>query len=79
MTDYNANQRRSMQKKGQALPNPSGGPPRFPIKTATDVANAVRLIGQIPASQQASVKAYIIRRAKAVPGGTAKIPAAWTK
>ena len=76
MTNYSAAQRRAAAAKGHAMRNPSGGPPRFPIEKPQDVTNAIRLVGQVPASQQAAVKAYIRRRAAAL-GCSDRIPKSW--
>jgi hypothetical protein len=78
MADLNMEMRRKLLKKGQALPPKTpGGPPRFPISDADDVESAVHLVGQVPAAQQPMVRRHIIRNAKKVPGGMAKVPDNW--
>lgn len=69
MGDYNTDQRRKLQGKGQALP---GG--RFPIADKEDLRKAIHLAGH--ASDQARVRAYIKRRAAAL-GATGMIPDTW--
>lgn len=78
MADLNMEMRRKLLKQGKALPpNKPGGPPRFPIKTADDVGDGVGLVGQVPDSQKPMVRRHLIRNAKKVPGGMAKIPDNW--
>lgn len=78
MGDYNTAARRSLLKQGKALPPAKpGGPPRFPINDRNDVQSAVRLIGQVPASQRARVKRHIIRHAKRL-GAMNVIPDGWS-
>lgn len=75
MADYSADARRKAKAKGNAMPNPSGGPPRFPINNAADLANAIRLAGNAK-GDPAKVRAFIKRRAAAL-GLSAKVPAGW--
>lgn len=78
MTDLNMAFRRRLLKQGKALPPKTpGGPPRFPIVTADDVKDGVRLSGQVPDSEKPKVRRHLIRNAKKVPGGMAKIPGNW--
>jgi len=35
MADYGPPQRYAMAKKGRAMPDPNGGPPKFPIATTS--------------------------------------------
>lgn len=75
MSDHNAEQRRKALAKGHALPNPGGGPPRFPIETAKDLANAIRLAGHAK-GDPAAVRSFIKRRARAL-GLSSRIPDTW--
>lgn len=78
MPDMNMEFRRKLLKQGKALPPKTpGGPPRFPIATADDVKDGVRLHGQVPDSEKPKVRRHLIRNAKKVPGGMAKIPDNW--
>ena len=70
MGDYGQPERKKMAGKGQALP---GG--RFPIKDEADLKKAIRLAGHAK-GDQASVKAYIKKRAAAL-GLSKLIPQDW--
>lgn len=71
---------RNLQKRGQAMPPQSpGGSPRFPIRNAADLDNAIHAVGRVkPATDaaRAKVRRYIIARAKAL-GLSSKIPDTW--
>lgn len=71
---------RKLQKQGKAMPPASsGGSPRFPIRNADDLDNAIRAVGRVkPATDaaRAKVRRYIISRAKAL-GLSSKIPDTW--
>ena len=69
--EFNADERKSAAKQGQALPDGS-----FPIKTVGDLKNAIKAYGR--AKDKAAAKAHIIKRAKAL-GATAELPEDWTK
>jgi HK97 family phage prohead protease len=69
---YSQGERDKMAKSGEALPDGS-----YPIANATDLASAIKLVGNGKASN-ATVKAHIIKRAKAL-GLTAKLPDGWTQ
>lgn len=77
MADYSAEQRRRLLREGKALRSPSGGPPRFPIVTRADVANAVRLAGHGSGDKQL-IRRFILRRARAL-GALDLIPDDWTR
>lgn len=70
MGTHDAAERRSMAKKGQALP---GG--RFPISDREDLRKAIRLAGHAK-GDKAAVRAYIKRRAAAL-GLSSMIPDDW--
>lgn len=70
MGTHDTADRRSMAKKGQALP---GG--RFPISDGEDLRKAIRLAGHAKGDQGA-VRAYIKRRAAAL-GLSSQIPDDW--
>jgi hypothetical protein len=55
--DYNTLERRRMAEMGQAMPDGS-----FPIKTRTDLANAIQSVGR--AANYEAAKKHIIRRAR---------------
>lgn len=71
---------RNLQKQGQAMPpSQPGGTPRFPIRNADDLDNAIRAVGRVkPATDaaRAKVRKYIISRARAL-GLSSKIPDTW--
>ncbi len=71
---------RKLQKQGKAMPPAQpGGSPRFPIRNADDLDNAIRAVGRVkPATDAArsKVRRYIIARAKAL-GLSSRIPDTW--
>ena len=67
--EFSTAQRAKAAEKGQAMPH--GG---FPIKTESDLRNAIRAIGR--AKNPAAAKAHIKKRAKAL-GLSKLIPASW--
>lgn len=69
MADYTTEQRKQMAADGEALPDGS-----YPIKTRQDLANAILSIGR--ATNPMTVKAWIIKRAKAL-GATSMLPKSW--
>jgi len=69
--EFSSDERKSAAKQGQALPDGS-----FPIKSVSDLHNAVRAYGR--AKNKAAAKAHIIKRAKAL-GAMDAIPDAWKK
>lgn len=71
---YNAGQLRQMLADGKAFKNPDGEP-SYPIGDTEDLDNAIRAVGRGKGDHDA-VRAYIIRRAKAL-GASAKIPENW--
>jgi hypothetical protein len=78
VTDLNMEMRRKLLNQGRALPpKQPGGPPRFPIRHAGDVEDGVGLVGQVADSEKPKVRRHLIRNAKKVPGGMAKIPDNW--
>ena len=62
--------------KGQAYKN-SDGHYSYPIEIAADVANAVQAYGRAADGEQAGLKAFIIKRAKAL-GASDQIPDGWS-
>lgn len=69
--EFSAEERKKAAKEGAALPDGS-----FPIKTVSDLHNAIRAIGR--AKDKAKAKAHIIARAKAL-GATKDLPEGWQK
>ncbi len=69
--DYSDDERKQGAKEGWAKKDGS-----YPIKTAKDVANAVK--DWIRSKGSASDKRHIIKRAKAVSGGTDELPPDWS-
>lgn len=69
--DFSADERQSAANSGAALPDGS-----FPIKSAEDVKNAVRLVGK--ATDPTKAKAHIIARAKSI-GAAGELPDDWSK
>jgi hypothetical protein len=69
--EFSADERSKLAKSKAALPDGS-----FPIVNGEDLHNAIRAVGR--ASNEASAKAHIISRAKAL-GLTAELPGDWVK
>ena len=75
---------RKLQKQGKAMPpKEAGGRPRFNITNASDLDNAIRAVGratngsgQHSEAERATVRKYIMGRAKAL-GLSSKIPDTW--
>jgi hypothetical protein len=71
---------RKLQAQGKAMPpSQSGGTPRFPIRNAADLDNAIRAVGRVKPdtdAARAKVRRYIISRAKSL-GLSSKIPDTW--
>ena len=75
---------RKLQKQGKAMPpKEPGGRPRFPIRNASDLDNAIRAVGRATGStgqhteeERAKVRRYIASRAKAL-GLSSKLPDTW--
>lgn len=71
---YSAEQLRQMLADGKAFKNPDGEP-SYPIGDTEDLGNAIRAVGRGKGDHDA-VRAYIIRRAKAL-GASDQIPENW--
>ena len=69
MATFTEEQRKGLAAKGQALPDGS-----FPIRNKADLSNAIHAAGR--AKNEASAKAHIIKRAKAL-GATDLLPDGW--
>lgn len=75
---------RKLQQQGKAMPpTQPGGRPRFQIRNATDLDNAIHAVGrategggQHTEAARAKVRRYIISRAKAL-GLSRRIPDTW--
>lgn len=75
---------RNLQRQGKAMPpQQPGGRPRFQIRNAADLDNAIRAVGratqgggQHTEAARSKVRRYIIGRAKAL-GLSSKIPDTW--
>jgi hypothetical protein len=71
---------RKLRQQGKAMPpNKPGGGPRFPVRNASDLDNAIRAVGRASPhtdAQRAQVRKYIMSRAKAL-GLSSKIPDTW--
>jgi hypothetical protein len=74
--DYTVEERRKLAAEGKAIPSKSAGG-KFPIVDKEDLENAIRTIG-LTNEPKEKVRAYIIRRAKAL-GAMDKIPKKWRK
>jgi hypothetical protein len=68
---FTTKRRAALEKKGHAMP---GG--RYPIETPADLANAIQAFGRGNPDDKGAIKAFIIKRAKAL-GLTGKLPAGW--
>jgi hypothetical protein len=62
VTDYSAARRRTLAKKGQAIPS-KDGPPKFPITDRKSLSSAIRLAGHAKGVSQATVRGHIKRQA----------------
>jgi hypothetical protein len=69
--EFSAEERKQAAKSGAALPDGS-----FPIKTVSDLHNAIQALGR--AKDKAKAKAHIIARAKAL-GASKELPESWGK
>jgi hypothetical protein len=69
MADFSAAERKRLAASGAAMRDGS-----FPIRNASDLKNAIRLVGN--ASDPAAARAWVIRRARAL-GLTALLPVDW--
>ena len=70
---FTTDQRKALAKTGEAMP---GG--RFPIRNASDLANAIQAVGRASGGEEGrdAVRRHIIKRAKAL-GLSDKIPDTW--
>jgi len=74
MADVSMAARKAALAKGQAMkPLPGSDRPRYPIRNATDLANAIKDYNRVPDDKKTGVKAHIKRRAAAL-GLTSKLP-----
>ena len=73
---YSKTQKAELGKDGKAFFY--GGDWHFPTVDRTDLASAVKLVGQAPADQQDAIRRYLIRRAKAL-DCLSLIPDSWHK
>lgn len=69
MADFTEAERRSLAKRGMALPDGS-----FPVRNAADLHNAIQAIGR--AKDPAAAKRHIIKRARALMLKS-EIPLSW--
>lgn len=69
--DYSDDKRKQLAADGAAMSDGS-----YPIVTKQDLANAILAIGRAKPEQRASVKAHIIRRARAL-DAINMLPKAW--
>jgi hypothetical protein len=71
---------RNLQKQGKAMPPAEpGGRPRFQIRNAGDLDDAIRAVGRVRPNTdeaRAKVRRYIMDRAKAL-GLSSRIPDTW--
>lgn len=67
--DYTIKQRRKMAKRGQAMKDGT-----FPIRTAVDLRNAIRLAGN--AKNPRKARRFIMKRAAAL-GLSDRVPSSW--
>lgn len=71
---------RKLQKQGKAMPpTPGGDRPRFQIRNADDLDNAIKAVGRARPNtgpEHDKVRRYIAQRAKAL-GLSSKIPDTW--
>lgn len=69
MADYSTDTRKTMAKAGTARPDGS-----YPIANKADLHNAIQAFGR--ADNPSAVKAWIIRRARAL-GALGMLPTTW--
>lgn len=68
---------RNLQKQGKAMPPlQSGGRPRFQIRNASDLDDAIKAVGRVAPAGRPKVRKYIMARAKAL-GLSSAIPDTW--
>lgn len=71
---------RKLQAQHRAMPpGKPGGSPRYPIRNAGDLDNAIKAVGRVRPNTDAArqkVRKYILARAKAL-GLTSRIPDTW--
>lgn len=75
---------RKLQKQGKAMPpKEPGGRPRFQIRNAADLDNAIRAVGRATSdsgqhseAERVTVRRYVMSRAKQL-GLSARIPDTW--
>lgn len=68
---------RHLQAKGQAMPPlKAGGRPRFNIKTAADLDNAIRAVGRVAPEGRSAVRRYVMKRAAQMKLSS-RIPDTW--
>lgn len=68
---------RNLQKQGKAMPPlQPGGRPRFNIKNASDLDNAIKAVGRVAPAGRPRVRKFIMARARAL-GLSARIPDTW--
>jgi hypothetical protein len=68
--NHSADQRRQLLKQGKAIPDPNGGPPRFPIADASDLDSAVHL------ARTPEERRFVYKRAQQM-NMLGKIPSNW--
>jgi hypothetical protein len=67
--------RKNLAKQGKAMPNPSGGAPRYPIPNVAYLKKAIRAVGR-GKGDHSVIRRYIMRRARAL-GASNLIPDNW--
>jgi hypothetical protein len=71
--------RRSLAKKGKAMPDSEGSGGRFPIRNREDLAKAIKAVGRAKGGEEGrrKVRRFIMRRAREL-GLTSMIPDSWS-
>jgi hypothetical protein len=67
--------RKKLGAQGKALPNPSGGAPRYPVPNVEYLKKAIKAVGR-GSGDHSTIRRYLIRRANAL-GARNLIPDNW--
>lgn len=70
---------RRLVRQGKAMPAPDQSRPgRFPIRNGSELSDAIRALGRVPAKDRAMTRRFVMKRARAL-GATDMIPDTWRR
>lgn len=70
---------RRLVREGRAMPAPGQDRPgRFPIRSRTELSDAIRAVGRVDEEGRPKVRRFIMRRARAL-NATSMIPDTWSR